>query len=157
VSRRLCAAGIALVAVLVITDGVLSWGAHRAESRARARADALSSASSRLPQLLTYSYGTFARDGSIALAQTTGSFHDSFASLLRTSVAPAAATKKITTSAKVTAAGVVRERGGEVTVLAFLTQTTTAPGSAPQVTTSRVDVTMKQIGRGWLIAGVQPV
>lgn len=156
-SRRLVAIAVVVLLALVVVDGVLAWGAHRGDGRAQQRADALSSAAARLPQLLGYRWRTFPHDRDVALAQTTGSFHDEYASLLATTVAPAAAAKRITTAAKVTGVGVVSDDRRQVVVLAFLTQTTTAPGATVQVTTSRVDVTMTRTARGWLISKLQPV
>lgn len=155
--RRLLIGAVALVITLLVADGVLAWGAHRAEHRAQVRAEALSSASSRVAQLLSYSATTFAHDRSVALAQTTGSFRREYAALLAKTVAPTAAAKRITTRAQVTGAGVVSSTADRVVVLVFLTQTTTAPGATTQVTSSRADVTLTRTAGAWLISRLQPV
>ena len=71
-------------------------------------------------------------------------------------MANAATTKKISTKATLNGAGVVKGTNDKVTVLVFLTQTTTAPGVAPSVSTTRVEVQMQRADDAWKIAGLTP-
>lgn len=92
-----------------------------------------------------------------AKEQTTGDFGD-YAKLLDAVVRPNARRHEISTGAVVEASAVVDAADDEVVVLVFLTQTTLSQGGAvPQVSGSRIEVTMAEVDRRWLIAGLEPV
>lgn len=136
-----------------ITFGLLSM---HASNDAQHRNDALAQAQVRVPMLLSYANATLRSDLARSEDQTTGQFHSDFAKLVDQIITPTATEKKISTAATVTGAGVVSSSGSTVEVLVFLTQKTTAPGAADSSNTSRVVVTMKQVGSTWKIAGLQP-
>lgn len=71
---------------------------------------------------------------------------------------PAAKERGISTRAEVTAAGIVSATGHRrrVTVLVFLTQTTTAQGRRSTLSGSRVEVTMERSGADWKVASLNP-
>lgn len=151
-----------LVAAVVLTLAVgaavfTGLQAREATAAADARADALAAATSRVPDLLSYENATLEDDLTRALEQTTGSFADDYATILTDVVTPTATERKISTSASVSAAGVVRGDRDEVVVLLFLTQTTTAADAGTSVSGSRVEVTMTRAGATWKIAGLKPV
>jgi Mce-associated membrane protein len=149
--------GVVLLLVVGVAAAVAFTAlAARASAKATDREDALRAAEDRVPVLLTYSFRTLSDDLARSKDQTVGAFREDYSKLLDDAVSQAATEKKISTGATVTGAGVVDASGSEVTVLVFLTQTTTAPGSAPSVNTSRVEVTMKDIGDSWKIAGLTP-
>lgn len=152
--RRL-ALGVVLV-LAIAAAGYATWGAHRAQQLEDARAEALSSAQTRIPALLSYQNSRLDDDLARAIEQTTGSFRDDYSKVLEGVVAPTAKERGISTQAEVTAAGVVSAKVDSVTVLVFLTQTTTARGQRPTVSGSRVEVLMKPDGADWKIAGLQP-
>lgn len=122
-----------------------------------ARSAAVSSAQSRLPKMLSYSYktiATFARD---APTNATGKFRTSFAELVKSVIVPAATSNQIQTTASVKAIGVVRAQEDAVVLLALLDQsTTTKTKTAAQLDGSRVQVTMRHTGGQWLVADISP-
>ncbi|GGR74123.1 Mce-associated membrane protein [Nocardioides luteus] len=147
---------VALVVLALAAAIVFGVLADRAADRARDRADALAAAKSRVPTLLSYDHRTLERDLARSKDQTTGRFRTDYTKLLDGPIAKAAAQKRITTKATLSGAGVVEPTGSRVTVLVFLTQTTTAPGAEPSLSASRVEVTMQRSGDGWKIAGLTP-
>jgi Mce-associated membrane protein len=154
-TRRLLVAAVLLV--LVAADVVLVLGAHSSSTRSEDRSEAIAAARARVPEMFSYASASLDADLDHAVAQTTGSFRAEFRNLLDTVVTPAAKTGQISTSAKVTAAGVVRSSKDTVVVLVFLTQTTTKAGAAPSATGSRVDVTMRHTSGRWLVADLATV
>lgn len=157
VPKRWAAAGAALLVLAgTAATATLSFLAANASAADHDRKDALAAAQTRIPALLTYNYRTLGDDLARSKEQTVGAFHDDYAKLLDEVVSPAATAKKISTTATLSGAGVVASKGSRVTVLVFLTQTTTAPTASPSVTASRVEVTMKQSGDTWKIAGLAP-
>lgn len=131
--------------------------AHRSAATAEARTDALSAAQTRVPDLLSYEYATLTDDLARALDQTTGSFAGDYEKILADVVTPTAQERKISTSAEVSAAGVVSGDRDQVIVLLFLTQTTTAAEAGASVSGSRVEVTMARSGDTWKVAGLKPL
>ena len=147
------AVAVALALAAAVTFGVL---AAKESSKAHDRAAALAAAKQRVPVLLSYSYRTLDEDLTRSKDQTTGQFKKDYSKLLDDAVRAAATQKKISTKADLTGAGVVSSSGSKVTVLVFLTQTTTAPDSSPSVNTSRVEVDMRRVGGTWKIVGLTP-
>lgn len=156
-TRRLAAAG--LVVALAALAGFVSFQAQREAALATGRQDALEAATARVPDLLGYEHSTLSEDLDRALDQTTGDFTDDYRTILDEVVKPTATKRKISTSASVSAAGVVPGQHAQdrVVVLVFLNQSTTARGSGPTVTGSRVEVAMVRRGEQWKIAGLEPV
>lgn len=151
---RLVAVAVGLLALAVaVGAGLLARGA---DATVDARADALEAATASVPDLLSYDRGTLDRDLDRALDQTTGAFADDYRAILADVVEPTARRRGLSTTASVSAAGVVRGDRDEVVVLVFLTQTTTAKGRS-SVSGSRVEVTMRRTGDSWKIAGLDPV
>lgn len=149
---------VAVVLMLAFGAAVFTGlQAREATAAADARSDALAAAKSRVPDLLSYENATLEDDLARALDQTTGSFADDYGTILTDVVTPTATERKISTSASVSAAGVVRGDRDEVVVLLFLTQTTTAADAGTSVSGSRVEVTMTRDGTTWKIAGLKPV
>lgn len=155
--RRLTVA--AMVVALVVLSGSAAFQARREADLGVAQDDALAAAIARLPDLLGYEHATLSEDLDRALDQTTGDFSDDYERILDGVVEPTAARRKISTSASVSAAGVVpgQDAHDRVVVLVFLNQSTTARDSDPAVTGSRVEVTMVRVGEEWKIAGLEPV
>ncbi len=59
-------------------------------------------------------------------------------------------------SAKVVAGGIVTSTATSATVLLFVDQTTTSNRlSGPQVDQNRVQLTMKKVGRHWLVSSLK--
>lgn len=156
--RRRLLVAVAVTAAAALA-GVTSYQADRQGDLASARQDALEAATTRVPDLLGYEHSSLSEDLERALEQTTGEFTDDYRSVLDGVVEPTARKRRISTSASVSAAGVVPDQDApdRVVVLVFLTQSTSAKGSAPTVTGSRVEVTMEKSGDQWKIAGLEPL
>ncbi|MDQ6523812.1 hypothetical protein RB608_09390 [Nocardioides sp. LHD-245] len=154
--RAVLVAGVVLALALVAAV-VAGIGAHRATATADARADALAAATKRVPELLSYDAATLDDDLARARAQTTGSFADDYGTILDEVVKPNAAQRTISTTATVSAAGVVSGDPDRVVVLLFLTQTTTTGTKDSSVAGSRVEVTMAPAGDDWKIVGLKPL
>jgi Mce-associated membrane protein len=152
---RIALAGVVLVALALAAFAGLQ--AHRADATGDARAAALAAAKARVPTLLSYDRKTLGDDLDRALEQTTGSFTDDYKKILTEVVEPTAQRRGISTTASVSAAGVVSGDQDHVVVLVFLTQKTTARGARSSVTGSRVEVTLEPSGGDWKIAGLEPV
>ncbi|TQK68367.1 MULTISPECIES: h domain protein [unclassified Nocardioides] len=158
-SRTILAAVVLALLALAVA---VTLGAQRAADLTEARADALAAAKERVPALLGYDAATLDADLATADDQTTGGFHADYGKILDEVVEPTAAQRGISTTAAVNAAGVVRGTRDRVVVLLFLTQTTTAAKGedggkgGTSVSGSRVEVTMKRVGDGWKIAGLEP-
>lgn len=148
------AIALALAVAAAVFTGLQAQGAS---ATADARAEALTAAKTRVPELLSYENATLEDDLAQALAQTTGKFTDDYGTILTDVVTPTATERKISTSASVSAAGVVSGDRDEVVVLLFLTQTTTAAKAGTSVSGSRVEVTMARTGDTWKVAGLKPV
>lgn len=146
----------ALLVASMAGAAFLGIRAHQVQADADARSEALASAEERVPELLSYDSSTLDDDLEQALAQTTGDFTDDYSTVLEEVVKPEARARRISTSAEVTAAGVVGGDREQVVVLVFLTQTTTARGGQ-SVSGSRVEVTMAPTDDAWKIAGLKPV
>ena len=149
------AVGVGVVALLAAVVAVVL--AHLAGATAQAREDALVAARTRLPDLLSYDRTSLDEDLERALDQTTGAFTADYRRILTDVVEPTAKRRGISTSASVSAAGVVSGDRDEVVVLVFLTQRTTAKGDAASLSGSRVEVTLARAGESWKIAGLKPV
>lgn len=151
---------LAVAVAAVVLLGVAVWLAvlsSRATSLQDAREEAVASARTRVPTLLSYQHADLEADLDAALATTTGDFRADYEQILDEVVAPTAAQKRIDTAADVTAVGVVEASRDRVVVLAFVTQTTVAAGSSPSVTGSRIEVTLVPVDGEWLISGLEPV
>jgi Mce-associated membrane protein len=146
-----------VVALLLAGSIYLFFGARHANDRSQARLDAMKSAKARVPLLLSYQYKTLSHNRTVALEQTTGAFHKDYEAILSKVVVPTATRKKISTTARVSGAAVVSGDSRRVVVLVFLTQSTTGANASPQVTGSRVDVTMTHTAGGWKISSLDPV
>ncbi|MCW2784725.1 MAG: hypothetical protein JWP74_1242 [Marmoricola sp.] len=153
---------VIVLAVLVVVLGGAAVGLQIAKPGGDgldgARSAALTSATTRVPKMLSYSYKTIDADITTATGQVTGSFKTQFSSLMSTQVRAGALSGRITTTAKAVEAGVVSASSSRVTVLVFLNLTTTSGANAtPQINGSRVEVAMTKVGNEWLVSKVTPV
>ncbi len=156
-SRRVRLVLAALVVLLVVGD-VFVW--HRADNRSAtvdASTAAAKSARVRVPLMLSYDYQTLDADLAVAAGNATGSFRTDYRKLLTDVVAPRATQKKVVTTTRVVDAAVVNGTKSRVKVLVFLSQSSTAGSNKPQVSGSRVVVTMVHTDKGWFVGGLKPV
>ena len=125
---------------------------------ADARAAAVDAARTGLTTVLSYSYQTFDKDVSTATGLLTGDFEQRYHDLMTGTVRAAALSQQTVTNASVARSSVVSATTDQVDALLFVNQTTTSKASqAPQLTGSRVQVTLTHVGQRWLISNLTPL
>ena len=147
----------AVVAGTAVADLVLMNAVGHTRAHDAARDDAMKSARELVPVLLSYDYRTLNGDLARARKTTTSAFRGDFDKLVTSVVSPTAAERQVSTHAVVSGAGVVSSSSSRVTILVFVTQTSSSAGKSPVVTGSRVKVLMAKTAAGWRIAGLDPV
>lgn len=152
--------GVAVLAALIVggvaaAAALASYTASAAAGE-RVSAEALDAARHRLPVVLSYRAETLDADLAKAREQITGPFAADFDDIAATVIVPSARERQITTTATVVRAAVAGTRAEGVEVLAFVNQTTTSAGQAPQEAASTVRVALTEVDGQWLISGVTP-
>ena len=108
-----------VVAVLLVTAGLLTVRARSADRAEQARTEAIAAAEATAVDVLSYDYRHLDRDFARAKAGLTGDFVDDYAKTTRTVVRPTATEVKAVVKAEVAASSVVRadaEPGGGAAV-----------------------------------------
>jgi Mce-associated membrane protein len=147
----------ALALVLTLGAGWSRYQADSAQNAATDRAESVAAAKASTVAILSYRPDTAEQQLGAARELLTGSFRDSYSSLIHDIVIPGAKQQKITATATVAAAAAVSADDHHAVVLVFVDQTATTGSSAPSGTTSSVRVGLdKQAGR-WLISAFDPV
>ncbi|MGY2876498.1 Mce-associated membrane protein [Marmoricola sp. URHA0025 HA25] len=148
----------ALVVVIAVADVLLMNAARHDRQEVSAQRDAMRQGRALVPVLLSYDYRTLSSDLGKARRTTTGKFRGDFDKLITSVVRPTAAERHVTTDAVVSAAGVISSTSRRVTLLVFVTQTSTSSlEKSPVVSGSRIKVEMARTGAGWRIAGLDPI
>ena len=151
---------VAVVAALAlgVANLVLHLSKPSGDGLDAARSAAVQSANKRVPRMLSYSYNTIDADIAAAGTNVTGDFKTEYTALLTQQVKPSAIQGKISTVAKPAGTAVVSAHADSVLVLMFLDLATTSGAkSTPQVDGSRVEVTMKKVGKLWLVSALTPI
>jgi Mce-associated membrane protein len=137
---------------------VTTTRASHAHALDRARDQALAAAASGVPTVLSYDYQHLRQDFSRAEALLTPRFRKEYEATTAKQVEPLATKYKETSSAQVTAAGVVDTTADRAVVLVFVNQTVTNSNlSAPRLDRSRINVTLVRSGSRWLIDKLAPL
>jgi Mce-associated membrane protein len=149
---------VAALAVVVLAaaalDGWLLLSKSDSGSKTQ-REQALSSAKSAVPVILSYRYNQFDGDVSAAKAQLTGRASTDYVQAMAKTVKPTATKVHAVVQAQTDAAGVesVAAGGKQVTVVVFGEQKVTNTSlTAPRTDLFRVRVTMDRVGGRWLIS-----
>jgi len=87
----------------------------------------------------------------------TGTFRDSYTSLINDVVIPGAKQKQISATATVPAAAAVTADSRHAVVLVFVNQTVVVGSDAPADTTSAIRVTLDKTGGRWLVSQFDPI
>lgn len=105
------------------------------------------------------SYGPDTAEAKLTAVQDrlTGSFRDSYLSLVHDVVVPGAKEKQIESVATVPAAASVSATENRSVVLLFINQAITMGSGAPESTMSSVRVTLDRVNGRWLISAFDPV
>jgi Mce-associated membrane protein len=147
--------GLALL--LALGAGYLKWLDTSARDAQVARVESVRVASDSTVAMLSYKADTVERDLGAARDRLTGTFKDSYTSLINDVVIPGAKEKRISAQANVPAAASVSATESHAVVLVFVNQTVTVGNGAPTNTASSVRVTLDKIGGRWLISEFTPV
>lgn len=156
---RVVAYGVvpALVLVLVAAGGYLYWRNSTAHAANRAREDSVAAARSIAISMLTYEPQTVEQQLAAAEEQLTGSFRDTYSSLIDTVVVPDAKERQIAAVTSVPAAASISAETDHAVVLLFVNQTVTVGAEPPSNTASSIRVMLDKVGDQWLISEYQPI
>jgi len=141
---------------LVATVAFVANSRHDAD--ADAGAEARSTVTTHVEELLSYDYREIDDDLQREKGWLTGSFADDYESLVTEKIGPAAEKAKVVTDAKVTASGVISTGHDKVDLLLFVDVTTRSSELAdPRVSGSRLVVTAEQVDGQWRISDLEPI
>ena len=147
--------GVALA--LAVGAGYLRWLAGSDQIELTAREESVRAATDGTIAMLSYEPATVEQDLAAARNRLTGSFKDSYASLINEVVVPGAKQKYISAKATVPAAASVSAGRDHAEVLVFVNQTVIMGTDPPTDTASRVRVTLDKVDGQWLIDGFEPI
>ena len=149
--------GIPLVVVmLALGAGYLKFVSVSARGAEVAVVESVQVAKGGAVAMLSYTPDTADKSLSAARDRMTGSFRDSYASLIKDVVIPGAQQKKVTAIATVAAAASVSATPTHAVVLLYVNQAITMADGAPTQTKSTVEVTLDKSTDTWLISGFDP-
>jgi Mce-associated membrane protein len=157
--KRLLAFGLLPVLALVIAmaAGFLSWQDASLRAAETARVESMQAAKESTTALLSYRPDGVEKDLDKARDRLTGSFRNSYTSLIHDVVIPGAKQKQVSAVVSVPAVASVTASANHAVALVFVNQTITIGADAPTTTTSTVKVTLDMIGGHWLISDFTPV
>ncbi|MGE2735690.1 hypothetical protein [Mycolicibacterium vaccae] len=147
----------ALAIALACAAGFFKWqSATIGEARAAGQ-EAVQAANDTIVAMLSYTPDNVDQDLHAAADRLTGTFRDSYLSLINETVIPGSTQKRISASARVAAAAPVSAEDERAVVLVFVDQTITMAADPPTDTASSVRVTLEKVDGRWLISDFTPV
>jgi Mce-associated membrane protein len=162
-ARRLSWRAVLCFGVIPVVALLLSAAAgylHFQDSSARgadvAAAQAVRATSDSAVAMLSYNPDNASATLGAARDRLTGTFRDSYTSLINQVVIPGAKQKNISVTARVAAAASVSASVKHAVVLLFIDQTMIVGSEAPTDTASTVEVSLDEVGDRWLISGFDP-
>lgn len=147
----------ALVLLITLGVGYLTWYADSAASAERDDRESLRAATDATVAMLSYRPDNVEANLTAVSEQLTGSFRDEYNSLTHDVVIPGAIQKGITANATVTAAAPISATDTSAVVLLFVNQTTAVGQDPPTDTASVVRVTLVQSDGRWRISKFEPL
>jgi len=156
---RIVAFGIlpALALTLAIGDGALRYLDGSASQDQLAAIESVQAAKDSTAAMLSYRPDAVDQQLQNARNLLTGTFRDSYTSLINDVVIPGAKQKQISATATVPAAASVTADARHAVVLVFVNQTVVVGSDAPADTTSAVRVTLDKTGGRWLVSQFDPI
>ena len=148
-----------LVAVTMTLTGAAGYFKYQqgiATETDRTRAETVRIATEATVDLLSYTPETADAKLNAASDRLTGSFRDSYLSLIHDVVIPGAKQKGISAKASVPACSSVSASTDSAKVMAFVNQTVTVGNDRPTDTASVVEVNLLKVQGQWLISGFEP-
>jgi Mce-associated membrane protein len=157
--KRVLAYGVlpGLALILGVAAGYLKFQDGSARDSQLARIQSVQAATESITAMLSYKPDSVERDLGAAGDRLTGTFRDSYASLIHDVVIPGAKQKQILAKATVPAAASVSANEKHAVVLVFVNQTITIGNDPPSDTASSVRVTLDKMGGRWLISQFEPI
>jgi Mce-associated membrane protein len=147
----------ALVLLLAIAAAYGKWVVSSSHDSDVARVESVRAATDSTIAILSYKPDTVDKELEAARDRSTGTFRDSYTSLIRDVVIPGSKQKHIAAMANVPAAASVSATGNRAVVLAFINQTITIGDDPPTNTASSVRIILEKIDGKWLISQFEPV
>jgi Mce-associated membrane protein len=145
-----------LVMCMAVVAGYLKYQGGSVRSTQTAAISSVAAASEGTVALLSYSPDSAEATLTAATDRLTGSFRDSYTSLINDVVIPGSKEKKISATATVPAAASVSASENHAVVLVFVDQSVIVGDEASSATASAVQVTLDKVGTSWLISGFDP-
>jgi len=142
---------------LAAVAGYLKWQYDSARDAAAAETRSVAAATESTIALLSYQPDTGEKQLTAARDRLTGTFRDSYTSLIHDVVIPGAQQKQISAVATVPAAASVLATPTHAVALVFVDQSITAGTDAPTSSASSVKVALDKVGERWPISDFTPV
>jgi Mce-associated membrane protein len=147
----------ALALTMTIADGALKYLGSSARGGQIAAIESVQAAKDTTVAILSYRPDAVDQQLHGARDLLTGTFRDSYTSLINDVVIPGAKQKQISATATVPAAAPVTADARHAVVLVFVNQTVVVGSDAPADTTSAVRVTLDKPGGRWLVSQFDPI
>lgn len=145
------------VVAITAVAAYLKWQDTSMRNAQTAGLEAVQAARDSTVAMLSYQPDTVDEHLTSAQNLLTGSFKDSYSSLIRDVVAPGAKQKQISAVATVPAAAMISADSHRAVVLVFINQTIIVGDGAPTATSTAVRVTLDNIDGRWLISNFDPI
>lgn len=146
----------AVAIALAAAAGVLKFQDGQARQADLARTQSLHAATDAAVAMLSYTPDNVDKVLPAAEDRLTGSFRESYASLINQVVIPGAKEKKISATATVPAAASTSASSAHAVVMVYINQAIVVGSDAPTNTASAVQVTLDNVGGRWLISAFDP-
>jgi Mce-associated membrane protein len=147
----------AVVLALALGAGYMKWQYGSARAADTARTESIAAATENTIDLLSYRPDTVEQQLTAAQGRLTGTFRDSYGSLIHDVVIPGSQQKHISAVATVPAAASVSASADHAVVLLFVNQSVIVGTDAPTSSASSVRVTLDKIDGQWLVSDFTPV
>ncbi|MCV7408186.1 hypothetical protein AWC05_08275 [Mycobacterium florentinum] len=151
--------GVGVFVLVAALSGVAAYAKYLdacAAAASRAAVESVQAAKDSTVAMLSYTPDSVEQKLTAASDRLTGTFHDSYASLIHDVVIPGAREKKISAAATVAAAASESASASHAVVVLFVNQAVMIGNDAPTQTASVVEVTLDKLGNRWLVAGFEP-
>lgn len=148
---------LAVPFTLAVAVGYMKYLAWIQSETQSARLETVQVASASAVAMLSYRPDTVQTELDAAEGRMTGTFRDSYSSLVDEVVGPAAIQKLITSTATVAAASSVSATPDHAVVLLFVNQSVSVGSEPPRTTNSSVRVTLDNVDGRWLLSGFDPI
>lgn len=154
---------MAILLVIIVALGATAWWLWNSRGPAGSRTEreqALSTAKSAAPVILSYHYRQLDKDIAAGKARLTGRASTDYIDAMTKTIKPAAAKTHAVVQAQTDGAGVesVSASGKQVTVLVFGEQKVTNTSlSQPRTDLFRIRLTLSLVGKRWLVSKLDQI